>query len=587
MMFKGLIFFLKQGWKHDPKYILWNAILQIVRAATPVLAAVMPKFIIDELTGPGRIDRLMLYVGILAAGSMLLGALSSYLSQDGFTRRCRVNAAFDSDLHRRLYEADYGNLENTRFLDMQEKAKKFLYCDWHGFGYLLDCALSVLGQCLALAGVGAIVATLNGWIVGLFAILSVLGAMIEGRARRRAAALSQKCAADQRAWTYLADLFENHAYGKEMRLNGMGDWLIQRERECFTRINDNLKAQNDGFIRAEAIGSILTGLQQAAAYGWLIRCVLLGEIGLGDFAMMLAAVTAFGASLRSMMTAISEIRAYDLYYDGLEEYLSVPAKLRESGRKMPAREAAEIEFRDVSFRYAQDGSWALRHVNLVLRCGERLSVVGENGSGKTTLVKLLMRLYDPTEGTILLNGVDIREYDYDAYMGLFAAVFQDFKLFSLSVSENVSLAMDADRDRINSILRQVGLDDKIESLPKGADTAVYRNFDEGGFEPSGGEGQKLALARALYRNAPVIVLDEPTAALDARAEYELYRQFDALVEGRMAVYISHRMSSARFCDRIAVLDGGELVEAGTHEELMKRNGKYAQLFEMQARYYTD
>ena len=200
-------------------------------------------------------------------------------------------------------------------------------------------------------------------------------------------------------------------------------------------------------------------------------------------------------------------------------------------------------------------------------------------------VKLLCRLYDPTEGCILLDGVDIREYDYDGYMAQFSTVFQDYRLFSMSLRDNVALTLPADDHRVELLLRQVGMGPRLDSLPKGIHTHVTKLFEEDGFEPSGGEGQKIALARALYREAPIVVLDEPAAALDPRAEYELYRQFAALVAGKSAVYISHRMSSARFCDRVAIFSKGRLAELDTHDALMARGGEYAQLFALQAQYY--
>ena len=213
-------------------------------------------------------------------------------------------------------------------------------------------------------------------------------------------------------------------------------------------------------------------------------------------------------------------------------------------------------------------------------------LLGPNGAGKTTFVKLLTRLYDPTEGEIRMDGIPIQEYDYDSYMSAFSAVFQDYRLFSFSLEENVTLARPAEEGKVEGVLRRVGFGEKLDSLPGGIHTAVYKNFDETGFEPSGGEGQRIALARALYKDAPIVVLDEPTAALDPRAEFELYQHFNELTEGKTAVYISHRLSSTRFCDEIAVFAGGRIVERGTHEELMERKGAYAELFEMQAQFYT-
>lgn len=597
-MFKGLLFFVKQGWKYDKCYILWNILYQFVNSMIPIIAALAPRYIIDELMGEARPQMLMLYVGVPVGYTLIAGGLSVFFNMDGFTRRCRVAAEFDSELHKRLARADLEQLENPDFLDMQEKAKKFLYSDWHGFGYLLDSALNIVGQVFTLAGVAAIIATLDVRVVLIFLVLTGAGTFAEGRAKERAAKLTEQISADQRGWMYYARLFENFDYGKEIRLNAMGDWLLKRERAFFTRVNDNLKQQNDGYIRSGLIGSGCTFLQQCAAYTWLILRTMQGGISVGSFTMYVSAVTSFASALRTVLDNLTEIRVYDRFYDRLDEYLSVPARLRgDAGdrnsdisarnekRILPEGEHV-IEFRNVGFRYSGSDTWALRDVNLTLKPETKLAVVGENGAGKTTFVKLLTRLYDPTEGVIMMDGIPIQEYDYDSYMSAFSAVFQDYRLFSFSLEENVTLASPADERRVEKILRRVGLGEKLDDLPKGIHTAVYKNFDENGFEPSGGEGQRIALARALYKDAPIVVLDEPTAALDPRAEFELYQHFNELTKGKTAVYISHRLSSTRFCDEIAVFAGGRIVERGTHEELMERKGAYAELFEMQAQFYT-
>lgn len=302
--------------------------------------------------------------------------------------------------------------------------------------------------------------------------------------------------------------------------------------------------------------------------------------------MYIGAITSFASSLKTVISSITEIRAYDMFYEDLDEYLSLPTKLREGKRKISVNDDYTIEFKNVSFKYPGSEKFSLKDINITIKSGTKLSIVGENGAGKTTFVKLLMRLYDPTEGEILFNGVNIKDIDYELYMALFSTVFQDYKLFALSLKENVALSLPINEMKVQQVLERVGLGEKLHKLPKGINTAVYKNFDETGFEPSGGEGQKIALARALYKDAPIVVLDEPTAALDPRAEYEIYQNFNYLVEGKTAVYISHRLSSTKFCDAIIVLNNGEIAEYGSHNELInKKNGLYKELFHMQAQYY--
>ena len=584
-MLKGLWFFCSFGWKTDKRYILWNVLNQIVSSVLPVVATIMPRYIIDELMGARRPAYLVLFVGILAGYTLAASSLSVYFSQDGFTRRCKVSTAFDLMLHKNLADADYENLEDPAFMDLKEKTNKFLYCDWHGFSYLFDCALTIVGQCVTLIGIGAIIATLSVPIVLLFVVLVAFGAWVESWASKHAHRLSLEVVRDQRGWRYYGELFENVAYGKEIRMNGLGDWLLSRERSYTQRCVANLKRQNDFHIKSGIVGAALTFLQQCAAYAYLIDRVLSGAITIGGFTMYVGAVTAFSASLRALMGCLVEIRAYSIYFDALDEYLHVPKRLRAGGGKPVPTGGCTIEFRNVSFRYAGQENYALRNVNLRLRQGEKLSIVGENGAGKSTFVKLLCRLYDPTEGEILLNGVNIRNIDYDAYVSLFSTVFQDFKLFSFSLKENVALSRQTSDQCVEEALNRVGLGEKLRSLSHGIHTGIYKDFDEAGFEPSGGEGQKIALARALCRESPIVILDEPTAALDPRAEAEMLQRFNEMVVGKTAVYISHRLSSARFCDTIAVFANGEIAERGTHEQLLKQNGMYSELFHIQAQYY--
>lgn len=585
-MFQGLFFFIKQGWHYDKRYILWNIFAQLVNAPLPVLSALLPKLIIDELGMDQRVEALAVYVAVFAGYILLAGIFSSFFQRDGFTRRCKVAAEFDHDLHRRLYECDYENLESSHFLEMQEKAKKFLYCNWHGFGYLLDCALNIGGYVMSLIGVTAIIAMLDVWIVILFFAFSLFGAYIDRMMKTKAKQMEDTMIFDQRGWMYYAGLFEKAEFGKEFRIYQVGQWLLEKERAFFNRVVGTIKKQNRYFTVSDCVTALFTFCQQGIAYGYLIYCVLAKDMSIGSFTMYISAVTAFAAGIRQIMGALVEIRTYDMYYGDLDQYLSIPKTIRESGTQRPGTGNHTITFQNVSFRYPGSNRDTLHNINITIHPQEKILLVGENGAGKSTFIKLLLRLYDPTEGEILLDGVNIRFIDYEAYMNLFAAVFQDFHLYSFSVKDNVTMSGEEDAETVNRVLRKVGLGHKIDNLPGGIHTCIHKNLEEHGFEPSGGEAQRIAIARALYKNAPIVVLDEPTAALDPRAEFEIYKQFSELVHCKTAIYISHRLSSAKFCDKIAVFENGCITEYGTHEDLIRNNRKYTELFRMQAAFYT-
>lgn len=599
-MFRGLAYLWKFSWKSDKKYLFCAVALQWIRALIPLASVTFPKFIIDELTGAQRPDFLLLLAGAFLVVLCAANCLSNYLMLKGFNGRIRVANAFLLFMHKKLANADYASIQDPHFLDVKTKAEKFLSADWHGYFYLLDEALSLIGHVLTLAGVIAIMMTLAPWVAVVLSLLILGQIAVDAWAKKHEIAISLESAVFERHTMYYAGLFENAQYAKELRVNVLGDWLLNREKNFLQKGEHLYQKRNAFFIKSGASGAFSTFLQQSAAYAYVISKILSGQIGIGSFVLYTSAVNTFSMSMRSMINSFVWIKSYGKYYGALDEYLNTPETMRHGHSPVPEAPYTFC-FENVGYRYPGQEIWALRRIHLTLTPGEKLSVVGENGAGKTTFIKLLMRLYDPTEGRITLNGIDIREIAYDAYMGIFGAVFQDFQLFAFPLRENVALANSdhADDAAIEDALKRSGFSGRLASLPDGLDTIVSRQFDtpsdfpsifrqkeHSGFEPSGGEAQKIALARALFRNAPVAILDEPTAALDPRAEYEMYQQFDAMVAGKTAVYVSHRMSSARFCDRIAVFRDGEIGELGTHEELMEKDSHYAELYRMQARYYT-
>lgn len=334
-----------------------------------------------------------------------------------------------------------------------------------------------------------------------------------------------------------------------------------------------------------AVSAVFTGL----AYAFVCLKAWAGAFGVGSVAQYVGAITALSTHIGALVSAWGELRANAAFLRKTFEFLDIPNEMYQGSLTTEKRSDRnyEIEFRDVSFQYPGSEEYALRHVSVKFRVGERLAVVGQNGSGKTTFIKLLCRLYDPTEGVILLNGIDIRKYDYDEYIALFSVVFQDFKLLAFSLGQNVAASVEYDRDRVQDCLEKAGFIARLEGMPSGIDTNLYKEFDENGVQISGGEAQKIALARALYKDAPFVVLDEPTAALDPIAEMEVYSKFNEIVGDKTAIYISHRLSSCRFCDIVAVFDHGEIVQRGSHDTLVRdEKGKYFELWNAQAQYYV-
>ena len=310
---------------------------------------------------------------------------------------------------------------------------------------------------------------------------------------------------------------------------------------------------------------------------------------MGSVTQYVGSITALSTGITQLMRTLGDIRNNGKFLKTTFAFLDLPDRMYQGTLTTEKRSDRqyEVEFRDVSFRYPGSDVYALRHVSLRFQVGQRLAVVGENGSGKTTFIKLLCRLYDPTEGQILLNGIDIRKYRYQDYLQVFSVVFQDFQLLAFPLGQNVAASEKFDPQRVRSCLEMAGFGERLAQMPEGLDTYLYKDFEKTGVEISGGEEQKIALARALYKDAPFIVLDEPTAALDPIAEYEIYSKFNQLVGDKTAIYISHRLSSCRVCDQILVFHQGRLVQKGSHQQLVEQTGgKYRQLWTAQAQYYT-
>ncbi len=588
-MFKGFKFLLRYSWKFSKQYVICIFALQIISSLIPLLQVVLPKFILDELVGRQRMNVLILYVAMLVGYNLIGGLLVDFLRGKCFTTKGVVFTRFQSMLAERLARCDYEQLENPEFLDIKERAGKFLYANGQGFGVVLDSAVNILGKAFVFIGLMTIIVTLNIWIVLLFVGLVMLNAFVEGRVKENYVKWDMEKVPIERKTSYFLDLVENVSYGKEIRIYNLSSWLVKKITAHLKLSDEFYIRQTKSYNKSNYFNTFTRFLREVISYGYLCMKVVKREIGIGDFTMYLAAIAQFSTAMNDVMESVLNIKQFSFYYDALEKYMNIPCKMRE-GEQLPLDETKfEIEFRNVSFKYEKSDTYALKNVNLKIVPGEKLAIVGENGAGKSTFVKLICRLYDPTEGAVLLNGTDIRRFEYDSYMKILSVVFQDYKLFAFTVKDNIAFekAADVTDEKIEDILIQSGFENRLRKLEKGVHSNIYRNFELDGFEPSGGEGQKLSLARALYKDSPVVILDEPTAALDPRSEYEIYQHFNQMVKGKTAIYISHRLASCRFCDRILVLMNGQIKEYGTHEELMNKGGIYLEMFHMQAQYYQE
>ena len=385
------------------------------------------------------------------------------------------------------------------------------------------------------------------------------------------------------------DYIDDYSAGKDVRLYGMKERLAGE----YMGVNASFHKKDVVLSYKLALWTVpvtlLKNLFQFGLYGALISAALSGGVSIGDIAKYVACTMLLIEAAINFTRTIQSAFANNHYLKRYFAYFDIPNNMYKGTLTVEKRDDNDyqVEFKDVSFKYPNTEAYALRHVNVKFKIGEKLAVVGMNGSGKTTFIKLLCRLYDPTEGEILLNGVNIQKYDYDEYMSIFSVVFQDFQLFPFKLGEVVASSKQFDVDRVKECLNKANFGERLSAFPDRAETYLYKRYDKSGVEISGGEAQKIALARALYKDAPFIILDEPTAALDPVSEYEVYSNFNEIAGDRTAVYISHRLASCRFCDKIAVFHEGAVIQSGNHEELLAdTGGKYYELWNAQAQYYT-
>lgn len=531
---------------------------------------------------------------LLVAGYVVLLQTVRFLQ--GHLRNLRFKTLFllridmGMDFFRKTVWMDGQSLESAQGQKKWKDARRNLYSgNSQGIEAYTKAWCDLVMQLIGLILYGAIVGQVSPILLAILVLQTLLVSYLHTKAGKRAYAMEDEIEKKWGIFQYLRRETVIPGNGKDIRMYRMDKWFLGMFHGLIDRVCALIDRQQTGYMAAGMAENLLTFARSMVVYGWLIREMAAGNMTIPSFLLYVGIVAGFGAWMNGLFGAWRQILENEKLMDDYRDFMDFGVV--EEGRQAPGRPGRthEIRFEHVCFRYDGSGEDTIRDLNLTIRPGERLALVGPNGAGKTTLIKLLCGLYRPTSGTVYLDGRDIQSLDQRAVFREFAVVFQDVFAFSFPLSDNVS-CVDCgreDSERLRGSLEKAGLWERVQALPKGAQTFMNKDLDEAGVALSGGEVQKLMLARALYKDAPMVILDEPTAALDPIAESEMYERYDELVQGRTAVFISHRLSSTRFCDRILFLENGRITEEGTHGELMQRGGAYAELFSIQARYYKE
>lgn len=581
-------YFVKLVHRLSPKYMPTLLFQSLCKSLRPIIFVIGPKLIVDELMLEARVDRLVALIVAIAFSNFALSTMEKLLKVRTDLLTDQFNNAFERHISKKTIEIDFENIEDPEILNLKERA--LFAVRNHGLMFVMVEALSkVVNESFLIVGLSAIIWTFSPWVLVLLIGVVFINSFIFKKVQKYYYTESTQTVAANRAFVYYITQSSDLEIAKDLRLYNMDDMVIEKMDQYNLRTYKLYLKIYGAISRLNGIVSVNVQIQTVIIYFMLAFRTLRGTVTIGNFMMYAGAVGKFSGSMNTLVSSIIEANRLCRQLELLVEYEKIPASKDIGDLAIPDVGAFEIEFHNVSFRYPRAKDFTLKNISVKIHPGEKISIIGLNGAGKTTFVKLMTRLYKPTEGVITLNGIDIQTLDYEAYMSKIAAVFQDYRLFGLTVEENITGKLSGEQiDKcLNTILKEVGAYEDITKLPSGLKTPLDKSYDREATKLSGGQAQKVAIARALYKDAPIVVLDEPTAALDPIAEHDIYCRFDELVENKTAIYISHRLSSCRFCDRILVFDQGQIIQVGSHDELIRHKGsQYETMFSAQAAYYT-
>jgi len=595
-----------------PHYIALLVLSAIVTALPPFVMIYMSGKIIDELIRKSGIN----YLLMLVAGTVIAGFIIHIITKL-FDRAIKIKATlfnyeYEMNMGKKILSMEYTSVEDHDTHMKLAQIRDVANVNDFGVGMLILVLPTLIRDFLAMVFsvslafrmftftsfntiTGLVSFIASGYfsiILLLLIIANTLAAMcLTSISSAKSHTILAKITGSNRTINYYFDTFlSGYKAGKAIRLYNQKKILMAKKKGLFDFAHSIFREHIKISSKYRNISIILSSTISLLVYMFAGIKASMGMISIGSIVIYIASISRFTEAFRQFMVSLALLRANTQYMEYYFDFMDIPESNKSGTIPVEKRSDNDyvIAFENVSFKYSDSDQYAIKNLNLQFKAGQKLAVVGMNGSGKTTLIKLLCRLYDPDEGRITLNGIDIRKYNFKEYMDIFSVVFQDYRLFSFSLANNVATSNEYDEDRIKQNLDTAGFAKRFTDMPQGIETPLYKDFDEAGVEISGGEAQKIALARALYKDAPFIILDEPTAALDPIAEYEIYTKFNDIVGNKTAIYISHRLSSCRFCDDIAVLHEGQLIQRGNHDSLVAdKQGKYHALWTAQAQYYQN
>ena len=583
-------------WKYRKIMVLMYICGALTQSVVRYLWSYIGKFLVDIIEAqsnagvPNTLPLWHLVAGIAAVELLAIGG-NTLIFNRVYINMAYVRFRMITEKNDKLLSMNYQMLEQPHILDLHQRAMNAAGGDWQGVGGMMNRSFALAARLVTIVVTATTIVVLDPRLVLVLTVAMVINYLSQRWSiRDDKKYFWDATSSTRRKMNYMERSTQDFDYAKDIRLFSLKSWLLKKQRDIFDEYESKFNRSRNVWLRHSFIYSTTSLMSSLVMYYILITQVLHESVSIGNFTLYLGLCSAFSSALSDFYDNFGQMQFASNLVDDFRTFMDLKTETEEDKLDISVLgDKYNFEFKNVSFRYEGATEDTIKNLNLKFPAGQRLAVVGLNGAGKTTFIKLLLRLYDVTSGEILVNGYNIKQFRRQDYFRLFAPVFQNVELFAFPMAENVSMKEPeaTDRERAKNCLIQAGMEEKLGSLEKGMDTEILKVLHEDGVDLSGGEKQKLALARALYKDAAAIVLDEPTAALDALAEYELYQNFDRMIGNKSAIYISHRLSSTRFCDMIAMFVDGRIVEYGTHEELLSRQGEYANMFEVQAQYYEN
>ncbi len=573
-----------------PPLLFFLALEMILAVAAPVLSLYVPKIAIDLVTNAAPVKQILISLGSIGLAMTFAMALSGMAGQGKYMMYNGMRRYYHYKLFMQWLDCDYVLIESPQGQTKYSRAVSTIRNgDWSGTSKLTVAALDIFIASVSFIIYSGIISSLNITVVGALVLLSCVNLFAIRHAQVYEYSQKDSEAKLNKQMYYVERIANDWKWGKDIRLYSMSQWLLNLWNmllDAHTALNRKIRQR---YFYAGTVNAFTLFLRDALAYGYLILTVSKGEISLGNFVLYFGAITGFSGFVGRIIGDINELNGANLQMNDMRAFLdNTNAPEPENPCPLPSNQPLSIEFRHVYFSYTKDGEPVLKDFCLTINPTEKVALVGVNGAGKTTIVKLICGFYTPDSGEILVGGININRFRKKDLFTLFSPVLQDIFIMPFTVAENVSMKImkETDISRVNDCLKQAGLLDEIEKFPDKAQAFMLKDVNEG-IVLSGGQQQKLLMARALYKNAPILILDEPTAALDPIAESETYESFHRLAADKTSVYISHRLASTRFCNRIVFLHEGVAAEVGTHDQLLRLGGEYAKMFEMQSHYYKE